>query len=49
MAPHLRRGHWRRTINGKMVYVQPCIVHKDKFDGTFNKGYSVVIKDRGRR
>ena len=49
MAPHLRRGHWRRTINGKMVYVQPCTIHKDKFDGAFNKGYSVVIKDRGRR
>lgn len=49
MVPHVRRGHWKRTANGKVIYVQSYIVHKDKFDGTFYKGYRVNVRDRGRR
>ncbi len=33
MAPHTRRGHYRRCKNGKTVYVRSTVVHKEKYDG----------------
>lgn len=35
---HLRRGHFRRTFDGKCIWVQPCIVG-DKDKGMINKDY----------
>lgn len=33
MAPHTRKGHYRRYRNGKVVYVRSSIIHKEKYEG----------------
>lgn len=33
MAPHTRRGHYRKYRDGKTVYVHSSVIHKEKYDG----------------
>lgn len=33
MTPHTRKGHYRTYKNGKTVYVQSSIIHKEKYEG----------------
>lgn len=33
MAPHTRKGHYRTYKNGKTVYVQSSVIHKEKYEG----------------
>lgn len=39
---HVRRGHFIRLRNGKMVYVIECIVNKDKSNGKVTMRYSDI-------
>lgn len=33
MAPHTRRGHYRKYSDGKTVYVHSSVIHKEKYNG----------------